>query len=219
MIDIKAIIESSPELMHLLKIIQSFQLPDCWLCAGSLRNYIWDYLSHGDLRKSLYFSDIDVIFYDENISYQQTLSIEKSIKEKYPHYNWEVRNQYYMHKHSPHRQRYSSSQDAVSKFPEKCTAIAARLNEDDQVEYYAPYGVEDIIHFKVSPTPYFLDNSDRLKVYQARMRRKNWQKVWPQLSIEGIKQKKKAARDWSHPSHRDRSFQSLAALWSIRNTI
>ncbi|KAA9218149.1 MULTISPECIES: nucleotidyltransferase family protein [Aerococcus] len=188
MIDIKNIIESSPELMELLKIIQSFHLPDSWLCADSLRNYIWNYLSQKNLSESIYFSDIDVIFYDENISYQETLNIEKSIKERYPRYNWEVRNQYYMHKHSPHSKRYTSSKDAVSKFPEKCTAIAARLDEKGQVECYAPYGYEDIIHFRVSPTPHFLANSDRLNVYQERIKKKNWQKNWPQLSIENIEQ-------------------------------
>ncbi|KAA9240064.1 nucleotidyltransferase family protein [Aerococcus urinae] len=188
MIDIKNIIESSPELMELLKIIRSFKLPDAWLCAGCLRNYLWDYFSHADLNKSIYFSDIDVIFYDKNISYQETFNIEKTIKERYPYYNWEVRNQYDMHKHSPHSKRYTSSKDAVSKFPEKCTAIAARLDENGQVECYAPYGYEDIIHFKVSPTPHFLADSDRLRIYQERVTKKNWQKTWPQLSIEGIEQ-------------------------------
>ncbi|WP_195854525.1 nucleotidyltransferase family protein [Aerococcus tenax] len=188
MIDIKTAIESNSELIHLLKIIQSFKLHDSWLCAGCLRNYLWDYLSHGDLNKSIYFSDIDVIFYDKNISYQETLNIEKTIKERYPHYNWEVRNQYLMHKHSPHTKRYTSSKDAVSKFPEKCTAIAARLSENGQVECYAPYGYEDIIHFKVAPTPHFLEDSERLKVYQERIKKNNWQKTWPQLSFESIKQ-------------------------------
>lgn len=188
MIDIKNIIESSPELMELLKIIRSFKLPDAWLCAGCLRDYLWDYFSHADLNKSIYFSDIDVIFYDKNISYQETFNIEKTIKERYPYYNWEVRNQYYMHKHSPHSKRYTSSKDAVSKFPEKCTAIVVRLDENGQVECYAPYGYEDIIHFKVSPTPHFLTDSDRLRIYQERVTKKNWQKTWPQLSIEGIEQ-------------------------------
>ena len=45
MIDVEKLIKQNSELMALLKIIHSFQLNDCWLCAGTIRNYIWDYLS------------------------------------------------------------------------------------------------------------------------------------------------------------------------------
>ena len=48
MIDVEKLIKQNSELMALLKIIHSFQLNDCWLCAGTLRNYIWDYLSTGN---------------------------------------------------------------------------------------------------------------------------------------------------------------------------
>ena len=101
MIDVEKLIKQNSELMALLKIIHSFQLNDCWLCAGTLRNYIWDYLSTGNTSSNINFSDIDVIFFDKNISYEQTVEIENQIKRKYPEYNWEIKNQYYMNKHSP----------------------------------------------------------------------------------------------------------------------
>lgn len=61
MIDVEKLIKQNSELMALLKIIHSFQLNDCWLCAGTLRNYIWDYLSTGSTSSNINFSDIDVI--------------------------------------------------------------------------------------------------------------------------------------------------------------
>ena len=75
MIDVEKLIKQNSELMALLKIIHSFQLNDCWLCAGTLRNYIWDYLSTGNTSSNINFSDIDVIFFDKNISYEQTVEI------------------------------------------------------------------------------------------------------------------------------------------------
>lgn len=41
-------IENQSELMSLLKIIQSFQLNDCWLCTETIRNHVWNFLSGKD---------------------------------------------------------------------------------------------------------------------------------------------------------------------------
>ena len=53
MIDVEKLIKQNSELMALLKIIHSFQLNDCWLCAGTIRNYIWDYLSTGNTSSNI----------------------------------------------------------------------------------------------------------------------------------------------------------------------
>ncbi len=143
MIDVEKLIKQNSELMALLKIIHSFQLNDCWLCAGTLRNYIWDYLSTG--------------------------------------------NTSYMNKHSPNTEKYVSSTDAVSKFPEKCTAIAARLNDNQELEVFIPFGIDDLVNFRVSPTPHYFSDKDRQTVYNERVKKKNWNTFWPNISIEFIK--------------------------------
>ena len=186
MANLEKIIKKNSELMELLKIIYSFQLKDCWLCAGTIRNYIWDYLSERNISSDINFSDIDVIFFDKNISYEQTVSIENEIKKKYPRYNWEIKNQYYMNIHSPNTEKYTSSTDTVSKFPEKCTAIAARLDNNQELELFTPYGTEDLINFKVSPTPHYSFDKERQVVYNERIRKKNWIEFWPNLYIEII---------------------------------
>ena len=187
MIDVEKLIKQNSELMALLKIIHSFQLNDCWLCAGTIRNYIWDYLSTGNTFSNINLSDIDVIFFDKNISYEQTVEIENQIKRKYPEYNWEIKNQYYMNKHSPNTEKYVSSTDAVSKFPEKCTAIAARLNDYQELEVFIPFGTDDLTNFRVSPTPYYFSDKERQTVYNERVKKKNWNTIWPNISIAIIK--------------------------------
>lgn len=186
MYNIKKIIENNADLMNLLEIIHSFQLNDCWLCAGTLRNYIWNYLSTKESQIDLYFSDIDVIFFDKNISYEQTIAIENNIKKQYSQYNWEIKNQYYMNIHSPNTKKYANSRDAVSKFPEKCTAIAARLDCNHNLELFTPHGVDDLINFKISPTPHYTTDKERQKVYNERIKKKNWVTFWPNICVDVI---------------------------------
>ena len=78
---------------------------------------------------------------------------------------------------------YKSSLDALSKFPERCTAIGVRLKEGN-IELIAPYGIDDIASFIVQPTPYFEEDSERIIAYQNRVTKKNWQEKWPQLVIK-----------------------------------
>ena len=103
------VLEDDEKFMDLLKIIQSFELKDCWLCAGTIRNYIWNVLSGKEGFSDAHFSDVDVIFFDKKLSYEQTLALEARVKRLYPGY----RCQYYMHIHSPNTERYTSSMDSV----------------------------------------------------------------------------------------------------------
>ena len=147
-------IQMDPEMMEVLAIIRDLDLADAWLAAGAVRNFIWNQLSGKpgfDVT-----TDLDLVFYDSAISYEQTLQIEQELKKTYPQYAWEVKNQVYMHQHSPGTSPYTSSCDVISKYPEQCTAIAVRLRKDGQLELFLPYGTRDIEDFIVQPTPHFL---------------------------------------------------------------
>lgn len=163
---------------RILEIVASLEVEDAWLCAGTLRNFLWNG-GVFDLG-----TDVDVIFQDAAVSYEETLAIEKYLRQTYPSYQWEVKNQVYMHQHSPHTQPYTSSKDAMSKYPERCTAIGARLLVDGQVEIYCPYGLEEILRYRVRPTPHFQENPERMSLYRSRLTKKNWQQKWPNLQIE-----------------------------------
>lgn len=43
------------DIMKILAIIKSLPLNDCWLCAGTLRNFIWNKLSGINETLMLYF--------------------------------------------------------------------------------------------------------------------------------------------------------------------
>ncbi len=66
----------NPDMMAILTVIRNLELTDSWLAAGSVRNFIWNLLSDRpafDLE-----TDVDVIFFDPDISYEETLFLEKN---------------------------------------------------------------------------------------------------------------------------------------------
>ena len=182
--DLLQAIQLNTDLMKILIIIRNLGLKDSWLAAGSIRNFIWNLLS--DKSPFDRETDVDVIFFDPDISYEETVSLEKKLREDFPQYQWELKNQVYMHQHSPHTVPYTSSRDAMSKYPERCTAVGLRLNEDSTLELFAPYGLEDILNFQVHPTPHFLENEDRMTLYQTRLSKKNWQEKWKNLTFSNL---------------------------------
>lgn len=177
--DLEKLFLSDNELMGIFRIIAELDLQDCWLAAGTLRNYIWNILSDRPGLEDA--SDLDVVFYDPRISYEQTLDIQENLQQVYPKYKWEVKNQVYMHIHSPNTLPYQSARDAIAKYPERCTAIAGRLNKERDLELFLPYGTEDITNFILAPTPHFPEDLERMELYKSRLTKKNWLNKWPQL--------------------------------------
>ncbi|MET3192301.1 nucleotidyltransferase family protein [Streptococcus lutetiensis] len=178
--DLQALFVQDEELMMILRIIAELDLQDSWLAAGTLRNYVWNVLS--GKAGLIQASDLDVVFYDVNVSYAETLVLQQDLQQRYPAYQWDIKNQVYMHSHSPNTLPYQNARDAVSKYPERCTAIAARLN-NDELELFLLYGDDDIVNFVVQPTPHFLADKKRMQVYRERLAKKDWQEKWPNLQL------------------------------------
>lgn len=177
------IFEKNQVCQQIVRIIADLDLPDCWLCAGYLRNYLWDHLNG---RERFTMTDVDVVFFDPKIDWDQTVAIESRLKTAYPEIPWEVKNQALMHQYYfLGEQPYISTSDALAKFPERCTAVAIRLN-GDHMETLAPFGWQDILDFRVRPTPHFSQNAQYLSLYRQRQAQKQWQKQWPMLNIEDI---------------------------------
>ena len=83
------------DMMAILTIIRKLELTDSWLAAGSVRNFIWNLLS--DRPAFDRETDVDVIFFDPDVSYEETLAIENKLRADFSQYQWELKNQVYMH--------------------------------------------------------------------------------------------------------------------------
>src|SRR5262249_29254616 len=74
---------------------------------------------------------------------------------------------------------YHDTADAIARWPETATAVAAR-SSNGRVELLAPHGVDDLVQMTVRPTPAF---ASRQEEYIRRLRSKDWQARWPRLTI------------------------------------
>lgn len=177
---IKGLVQEQVDFMRLLKIVDSLSLKDSWIVAGTVRNYLWNVLSKSNELDAM--TDIDVAFYDKDMSYEKNQEIQDELTNKYPDFNWEVKNQVYMHVHNPNTSIYKSTRDAVYHYPERCTAVAIRINEGE-IDIFCPYGLDDIEHFVVAPTPYIMSDMERTKLYNKRQKMKKWNEKYPNLVI------------------------------------
>jgi len=168
-------------MMELLKSAQTLKLPDWWICAGFVRSKIWD-VQHGfDERTTI--PDIDVIYYDRtNREKRVEKEHEETLRKILPTIPWSVKNQARMHSVN-NISPYTSSVDAISKFPETATALGVKLDDRDNVILTAPHGIEDVVNLRVKPTPYFCEKKEQMKIYEDRIRKKNWQIVWSKVEI------------------------------------
>ncbi|UOQ48987.1 nucleotidyltransferase family protein [Gracilibacillus caseinilyticus] len=168
-------------MMEVLKAAKSLHLPDWWICAGFVRSKIWDTL-HCYNERTL-FSDIDVIYFDPtNTEVLEEKKLEEKLHSIIPDLPWSVKNQARMHLKN-NTSPYSSSIDAISKFPETATALGLTLNHQDKVILTAPCGIDDVLHLEVKPTPFFKGSTERMDAYRERIFNKKWDETWNQLNI------------------------------------
>lgn len=182
--DIIQLIQGDSEMMEILRTAKTLDLPDWWICAGFIRAKIWDTLHAFTVRTQT--PDIDVIYFDkENIDELIEKELETTLNNQLPHVPWSVKNEARMHlvNQIP---PYTSSVDAISKFPETATALGVKLDSNENVILTAPCGLEDVLHLEVKPTAYFKDSLERSLLYEKRIQQKNWQAIWHKLKITHI---------------------------------
>lgn len=173
------IIKNDNYILTILKIVEKLNLNDTWICAGIIRNKVWDNLNSTDTP----INDIDVIYFDpSDISWEKEKKIEEKLEFFLPNEPWSVKNQARMHLKSGF-EPFNSSYDGVSHFPETPTAVALRLH-NKEIEVLAPYGLKDLFEMKVKPTPLYQNNSYLNSIYVERVTSKQWNKTWNKLSLE-----------------------------------
>lgn len=179
---LKNLIDKNLFLSQLLKDLYQIE-PKAYLCAGVIRNWIWsmlhgqDYLFEG--------TEIDVIFYAPDEKNQEfVLNIKSSLVDAYPNYIWDVTNQakvheWYKTENGKTIAPLKSIQEALSYWPETATAIAVRIDQNNQIEVIAPFGLHDLFELK-------LRWNDRLVlrgVFEERLTSKQFLKRWPKLKV------------------------------------
>lgn len=174
-------IEEDNWMMDILRITKLLNLPDWWICAGFVRSKVWDTLHNFSERTPI--PDIDVIYFDPtNIDENKEKKLEETLKTFMPAVPWSVKNEARMHIKS-NMPPYTSSVDAISKFPETATALGVKLDGNGNVLLTAPCGINDVVNLVVKPTPFFSENQQRAKIYEERIMSKNWKSTWNKLKV------------------------------------
>ncbi len=174
---VTSILTSRPELVEVLASVSELRLPDAWVGAGLIRNAVWDAVSGADAPQPP--SDIDVVYFDScDVARERDHAVEAAPLAAHPGPRWSVKNQARMHERAVDPP-YGSTADAIGRWPETCTAIAARLAEG-RAEVLAPWGMADLLGLIVRSTPVF---ERRLEIFDARVREKAWTKRWRGVTI------------------------------------
>ncbi|KZE69518.1 hypothetical protein AWM68_01345 [Fictibacillus phosphorivorans] len=175
-------IEKDDWMMSVLRAAKTLELPDWWICAGFVRTKIWDTLHGFEERTKL--SDIDVVYYDpHHLSKEVEKKYEEMLHNRMPDLPWSVKNEARMHLVNHDFEPYTSTVDAISKFPETVTALGVTLNDRDKVILAAPCGLHDVLHMEVRPTSIFTKTEERRSKYRERVKNKNWQATWHKVKI------------------------------------
>jgi uncharacterized protein len=172
----KELLNKSPLILPLLNCLRETD-ERFWLGGGLIRNYIWDSITG----RSSPIQDIDVIYFDEeNISAVTDANYEKELnKRAQVNLRWSVKNQVRMYEVN-NEGKVNNLYEAIQNWPETATAIIVRLDECDNLQIIAPYGLQDLFSLNVKPTPFHKENR---AAYDRRLTTKKWKERWPELNV------------------------------------
>lgn len=170
------IVQNSYRITSIIQTLKLINTENLILTGGSLRNVIWNHQHY--FTEEFELEDCDIIFYNStNLSKAYEKSIKNKLKYLNPDIKWSVKNQARMHIKNGHKS-YSGIYDALSAFPETCSAVAL----DKNWNIISPYGLGDLINLIVKPTPFCIENE--IEVYYRRIKQKNWIGKWTDLKVE-----------------------------------
>ena len=183
------IIRGVPTTMQVLRVIRDLDLPDGMVFSGAVYQPVWNHLTG---RAPDYgIKDYDVAYHDDSdTSYEAedvviqrvAAAFESPLRELV-----EVRNQARVHlwfekkfgADEPYPPLLSSS-DALKRFVATAFCVGVRLEADDSLSVFAPFGLEDLFALHLRPNP--------LRVKGAG----GWERTtgsaqarWPEISVEG----------------------------------
>jgi hypothetical protein len=181
--ELERIIRSSPVLMEVLEGLREDRLPDGLLVAGAIYNLVWNRLTgRPDLNG---INDIDVFYFDDSdLSYDAEDRVIRRLGARFAHLPLpvQIRNQARVHLWFPQKfgipfEPLNSSAQMLGRYASKTHSVAARLEDDDSLTIVAPFGLDDIFSFRITPN-HVLFNRPAHETKGARAK-----SVWPEITV------------------------------------
>ena len=177
------LIADDPVLMAFLEGMVALDLPDSLLGSGVIYNMVWNVLTGRP--RHLGIKDADIVYFDpHDCSYEAEDRVIRRARSYFADISIpvEVRNQARVHLWFPEKfglayPQLKSSAEMLIYFATKTHAVAARL-EAGQILIHAPFGLDDLFSFRLTPNP-VLENRATHERKAARARA-----IWPELVME-----------------------------------
>jgi hypothetical protein len=179
----ESIVFSTPWLMRALRAARAVDAPDWLLCAGALRNAVWDRLHGFEAPSPL--ADTDIGFFDAaDLSPSREEEVESALLARAPAFNWQAKNQAAVHLWYESRfgfavSPFESTADAVATFPETAVCVGVRLLPDDSLHVVAPYGLDDLLGMVHRHNP----ARATVEIYEQRVASKRITERWPRVTV------------------------------------
>lgn len=180
-----SIIKQNRDLMAILDYIETLNLPNFYIAAGSIFQTVWNYYDNKPLNYGI--KDIDIIYYDgKNLSKEKEQELEDNIQNFFTelgyNYKFDVHNEARMHlwkKENENKEinQYKNSEDAIDKWIATVHAIGI-TKENEEIKVYAPYGLSDIFSRIIRPIKHKANSKE---LYDKKV--SSWQKRFENLNI------------------------------------
>jgi uncharacterized protein len=174
---LREIISGSALLMSALEEARAMDLPDWWLVSGAIYQTVWNALIGRPATHGL--KDIDLFYFDPDTSWEAEDRVIKAARFPGP-VPVEIRNQarvplwYPAHFGQPYPP-IGESRQAIDLFACRTHCVGLRLGQE--LDLYAPYGLDDIFAFRLTP-------NTRLRnrvTHDAKAARQ--MALWPELTL------------------------------------
>jgi hypothetical protein len=180
---LERLVRGEPWMLDVLAAARACGAPDCWVGGGVLRDLVWDQL-HGGFDPAR-VKDVDVAFFDPaDLTPEADQAVEAALRRLAPQVPWDAKNQGSVHLW--YRQRFGyaveplqSAADGVATWPETATAVAVRLDDNDQLEITAAGGLEDLLQGACRRNPRRVS----VEWYRHRVHAKQVATRWPNVQI------------------------------------
>jgi hypothetical protein len=181
---IETIARESALLREVLCRLRDLDLPDGWLVSGAIYNTVWNALTARPPLTGI--KDVDVFYFDpSDLGYEAEDAVIRRAADAFAGLPLpvEVRNQARVHlwyeghfgtSYPP----LGSSREGIDRFATRAHAIGLRLDDAGRMELYAPYGLDEMLGFRMVPNR-LLDNRETHERKAARAK-----SVWPELTVE-----------------------------------
>jgi hypothetical protein len=186
---LREIVRATPTTWEVLRTVRELDLPDWMIFSGAVYQPVWNHLTGRDLDYGIkdydiaYHDDSDTSYEAEDVVIQRVAAaFEPPLRELV-----EVRNQARVHlwfeKKFGADEPYPPLEDsaaALKRFVATAFCVGVRLEKDDALSVWAPFGLEDLFAMRLKPNP--------LRVKGAG----GWERTtgsakarWPEISVEG----------------------------------